>query len=180
MINKLIKRERSLLSPQSIEEFEFIEGSRSAIADAENEGLKIYVISNQPDVSKDWRSLNEEKLREINDRLIEEGVEKVYNCTHGPLNGKSDKTYTDQRGEIITCDCRKPQPGLIAKCFKENNLSLNESIIVGDSKTDILAAERFEGDEKEEFRSKIKIGENLGLCDKNMACLKNVVEEVVR
>lgn len=179
MINELVENEGEQISPQSVQDFEFIEGSKRAIEKAVDEGLLIYVISNQPDVSKGWRPLNEEKLGEIDHKLLELGVKTVYNCTHGPLNDRKDKTYTDRNGEIVTCDCRKPQPGLIEACFSKNDLNLQKSIIVGDSRTDMMAAARFEQKMSEHFRKKIKLGEYEGLCDKNMKSLKDVVEDIV-
>ena len=179
VINRLIERDGEEISPQSIDDFEFLPGSREAIEMAKEKDLSIYVISNQPDVSKKWRYLSKDKLEEINQRLREVGVDQIYNCVHGPVGGRKNKTYRDKGGDIRTCDCRKPQPGLIKECFNENNLTLQKSIIVGDSKTDMMAAERFEQNMDEHFRKKIKLGKDEGLYDKNMESLKEVVEDTV-
>ena len=179
VINRLIDRDGEEISPQSIEDFEFLPGSREAIRMAKERGLSIYVISNQPDVSKKWRSLNKDKLEQIDQKLKEIGIDQIYNCVHGPLGNRKNKTYRDDGGDIRTCDCRKPQPGLIDECFSENRLTAEKTVLVGDSRTDMIAAKRFEEKNGERFYSKIKLGDDEGLCHKNMGCLMEVVKELL-
>jgi histidinol phosphatase-like enzyme len=40
----------------------------------------------------------------------------------------------------MDCDCRKPAPGMIFRAARELNLSLSDSILVGDKPSDIQAA----------------------------------------
>ena len=178
VINRLIDRDGEEISPQSIEDFEFLPGSREAIRMAKERGLSIYVISNQPDVSKEWRYLSKDKLEKIDQRLRGVGVDQIYNCIHGPVGGRKNKAYRGEGGDIRTCDCRKPQPGLIDECFSENRLTAEKTVLVGDSRTDMIAAKRFEEKNGERFYSKIKLGDDEGLCHKNMGCLMEVVKEL--
>lgn len=40
------------------------------------------------------------------------------------------------------CPCRKPEPGMILQAARELNLDLERSFLIGDSRTDLEAAER--------------------------------------
>jgi D-glycero-D-manno-heptose 1,7-bisphosphate phosphatase len=66
--------------------------------------------------------------------LADAGValEAVYHCPHHPLGAVA--------GLTMDCDCRKPAPGMIVRAARELNLSLSDSILVGDKPSDIQAA----------------------------------------
>jgi D-glycero-D-manno-heptose 1,7-bisphosphate phosphatase len=59
-------------------------------------------------------------------------VDAVYHCPHHPKGSVA--------GLDIDCDCRKPAPGMILRAAHELNLSLADSILVGDKPSDIEAA----------------------------------------
>jgi len=157
VINKLIDNNSGKISPQSLKQFKFIEGSKEAIKKASEAGISIYVFSNQPDVSKTWRSLNEDSLENINQELMEIGVDRIFNCTHGPKMRNGNNRYRDNTGEITVCGCRKPQPGLIEQCVDLTDLEPGETAVVGDNDVDIEAAERFEEKYNVNFKFKTKI-----------------------
>ena len=52
-------------------------------------------------------------------------VDGIYFCPHTPEEN---------------CDCRKPRSGLLLKAAQEHNIDLENSLMIGDSQTDILAA----------------------------------------
>ena len=139
--------------------------------------MNIYVVSNQPDVSKSWRDLTKDKLAKIDSKMIEAGVDDIFYCTHGPIGSHEAKKYRDNEGEIVVCDCRKPQPTLINQVYSKYDLNLRNTLFVGDKKRDILAAKRFEDSKGSSFNSKIKIGKECGIEDKKMQSLIQVVEE---
>ncbi len=66
-------------------------------------------------------------------RFEEEGitVAKVYFCPHHPEEGKG--VYKR------TCDCRKPNPGMLFDARDQFNIDLANSILVGDKNVDIEA-----------------------------------------
>jgi len=179
VINKLISSNSEKISPQSLKEFEYIEGSKESIKKAKANGLSVYVFSNQPDVSKDWRSLDEDSLEQINQELREIGVDMVFNCTHGPIVEDGQKRYRNNKAQIVTCDCRKPQPGLIEMCCKNTSIDPSETIIVGDNESDIEAARRFEENNNNSFESKIKLGREKQIGDGVHQKLKDFVEDEV-
>lgn len=179
VINKLKRYKGNLISPQSLEEFRYIEDSKEALNTLEKQEIDVYVVSNQPDISKSWRKLNKKRLKEINHKLKLEGVEKVYNCTHGPKGNRKNKKYKDKDGNITVCNCRKPQPGLIEKCYQENTIKTNKAIFIGDKETDIKAATRFEQRYDREFQAKILITEQTKENVNTAKNLKNAMDKYI-
>lgn len=157
VINPLLDREGRVISPQSAREFEFLPGAREAIREAKDAGFQVVVFTNQPDVGKDWRELDGEELEEMNRELRQAGVDAVYACTHGPMGDSEERSYRED-GEIVTCDCRKPQPGLMEQAVEGLEVDVGKSYVVGDSRKDIESARRFEQETGESFAGKLGIG----------------------
>lgn len=84
----------------------------------------LFVVTNQPDVSKGLLSL--QKMKEINNQLIKDlpEITTIATCVHD---------YEDR------CYCRKPKPGLIIELAREYNVSLRSSWMIGDRWVDIEA-----------------------------------------
>lgn len=156
VINKLVGSDPDKVSPQSIDQFRYLPGSKRAIERSREAGISVYVFSNQPDVSKPWRKLNQDRLNEINQELRHIGVNKVFNCTHGPKLG-NERRYKNDDGNIVTCNCRKPQSGLIKDCYNNTSMNPSETIVVGDNSVDIVAATRFEEEYDVKFESKVRL-----------------------
>ena len=114
-----------------IDDFEFIEGVFGACLHFIQSGYKIVIVTNQAGIARglytesDYKILTDWMLSEF----LRHGVviDGVYHCPHHP----------DFTGP---CLCRKPNPGLIYQAYQDLNLSLGESILVGDKKTDLIAA----------------------------------------
>ena len=70
----------------------------------------------------------------IKQSLTEAGAEvaAVYHCPHHPSGTIPELS--------IECDCRKPAPGMILRAARELQLSLPNSILIGDKPSDIQAA----------------------------------------
>ena len=62
------------------------------------------------------------------------GIEGVYVCQHLP--GASLMKWS------ITCDCRKPEPGLLLRAARERGIDCARSISVGDMGRDVVAGRR--------------------------------------
>ena len=98
-----------------------------------NSHIRVLVVSNQPVLARgeaSWQDLENINIRI--DQLLSEHhayIDKFYYCPHHP-----DQGY---RGEIkhlkITCNCRKPEPGLIVNAISDFGLDLEKCIMVGDS-----------------------------------------------
>lgn len=115
---------------KSPEEWRPIEGSLEAIALLNKYGFKVVVISNQSGIARGYYSL--ETLNAMHDKmqqlLAKKGgkIEAIYFCPHAP----------DEH-----CLCRKPKTGLLELFSRENNYPLKNIFFVGDSLSDIKAAE---------------------------------------
>ena len=59
-------------------------------------------------------------------------ISGFYFCPHHPNKGYKNEIQSLK----ISCDCRKPKPGMIDKICKEYNTDLAKSIVIGDSSRD--------------------------------------------
>ncbi len=103
------------------EEFKFLPGSIKAIKLLNENGYKVFVISNQPGIAR-WKMQKrdlENIHKKMNKKLNENGakIEDIYYCPHGWDEG---------------CLCRKPKPGLLIQASKEHFIDLRKTIFIGD------------------------------------------------
>jgi len=98
-------------------------------------GFKVFVISNQPGMAK--AHFDEAMFDSISRRmreLLKQGNARVdgeYYCFHHP-QGSREKYR-------MTCDCRKPKPGLILRAAKDHEFSLPDTFFIGDGIVDVKA-----------------------------------------
>ena len=141
VINEIVWNEdiEQLDSPLKVEQFEFIDGVKEAIAMFGKKGYYVFVVTNQPAAAKGKTTLA--SLYDINTYMIEElkaagaTVDDVFMCPH--FTKKLPQTKEDFL--IKECDCRKPKPGLIHRAMKKYNIDLDASFMIGDSCTDVAA-----------------------------------------
>jgi D-glycero-D-manno-heptose 1,7-bisphosphate phosphatase len=102
------------------------------------QGFKLVLVTNQSAVARGW--LTEEDLGAIHAalaaKLVRGGarLDAVYYCPHHPVEGNG--IYR------VSCGCRKPGVGMIARASADLGLNPAVSYVVGDQKTDIELAER--------------------------------------
>lgn len=137
------------------EEFELIPQVAEAIKMINRSGYLTIVVTNQPVIARGDCTWDD--LRMIHDKMETElgkkgaFVDGIYVCPHHP-----DKGYEGERPEYkVTCDCRKPGPGLILRAAQDFNIDLSQSIMIGDSDNDIEAG-RQAG-----LKDCIKVGRNV-------------------
>ncbi len=115
---------------KSVDEWNPIPGSLEAINRLKKAGYLVIVATNQSGIARGL--FNEEVLRQIHDKmhrlLASRGasVDGIFYCPHGPQDN---------------CTCRKPKPGLLFQIAKQFDINLAETVFVGDSISDIRAAE---------------------------------------
>ena len=119
------------------EQFELEDSAVEAIRKINCSGYLAIVITNQPVVARGLCELKDvENIHMKMETLLgQNGVylDAVRFCPHHP-----DKGYPDENPEFkISCDCRKPNIGLIAECAAQFNIDLKESWMVGDTTVDI-------------------------------------------
>ena len=111
------------IAPWSLEEFNIIPGLKKPLSKLKEDGFYLFVITNQPDISKkiiDYNLVNEMSEILKNEFLIDE----IVVCPH----------IDDDN-----CECRKPKPGMILELSKKYDIDLKSSYLVGDNFKDILA-----------------------------------------
>jgi len=116
-----------------------LDGAARVVREFKQAGYCIVVISNQAIVARGLAS--EQQVSAIHTQLqamlVSAGglpVDAFYFCPHHP-----NATLLQYR---LECDCRKPRPGLLFRAASDLDLNLNQSYMVGDRITDIIAGHR--------------------------------------
>jgi D-glycero-D-manno-heptose 1,7-bisphosphate phosphatase len=118
-----------------IEDFEFVAGVREAAAELARLGFAIVVITNQAGIARgmyteaDFFTLT----GWMRARFAEAGVTLagVYHCPHHPTEGVG--------AWRISCNCRKPAPGMLLAAARDLGLDLANSAVFGDKCDDMRA-----------------------------------------
>lgn len=122
-------------SPQHLEEFDLLPGVGDAIRTINEMGFLAIVVSNQPGIAKgkctlpDLQAMTEKMHREL--AAVGAHLDAVYYCLHHP-----EALAVEYR---VSCDCRKPRPGLLLRAAAEHGIDLQASFMIGDGLTDMLA-----------------------------------------
>ena len=102
------------------------------------EGYLFVVISNQAGVARGYFKFDElEKVEQkLNLLFNKEGIEieGYYFCPHHPLGTIAEYT--------TSCNCRKPEPGMILKAAKDLRIDTARSWMIGDILNDVEAGNR--------------------------------------
>ena len=117
----------------SIEKPEFLDGSIDGLRALRDYGFEFIIITNQYLIEEGFITLEDYNRFHslVLDKLKCDGINvlQTYYCPHK----RSDN-----------CECMKPNPGMINKALKEYmDINLDECILVGDSKCDLLLAKHF-------------------------------------
>lgn len=116
---------------KSWDEFRFIPGAAEALAALTGAGLRIFVITNQSAIGRGI--VDRDAVDGINAKMIDvlraagAEIEAVLICPHSPED---------------SCDCRKPEPGLLYEAAGEHDVDLESSWLVGDAESDVVAGTR--------------------------------------
>jgi D-glycero-D-manno-heptose 1,7-bisphosphate phosphatase len=120
------------------EKLKLIPGAAEAIHLINASGMKAILVTNQSGVARGFFDEADvgavhARLREL---LLAEGgfLDGIYFCPHHPTEGRG--RY------LLSCDCRKPAPGLLIQAAAEFNIDPAGSYMVGDTLKDIEAGER--------------------------------------
>lgn len=114
-----------------IEDFEFVEGIFELCRFYSERGFLIFIVTNQAGIARKYYTVKDfvHLTKWMEKKFLDNGVliTKTYFCPHHPDFN-------------ISCDCRKPMPGMIYKARNEFNIDLSQSILIGDKPSDIEAA----------------------------------------
>lgn len=120
-----------------LERLVFFPFSVDAVRVLNRAGFAIVIVTNQAGIARGIvkEAFVGEAHRHIADRLEAGGakIDGFYYCPHYPT-GVVEKYRA-------TCDCRKPQPGLLRRAAKDLDLDLERSFVVGDRWHDLAAGQ---------------------------------------
>lgn len=137
VINKLIyHHEHGILdSPFTVEQFALISGVGEAIKRLRRHRYRVVLVSNQPGIAKGHLTHETfEAIRERMNRMLAvhgARLDREYYCLHHP--------EAEVARLKVSCDCRKPAPGLLFRAAEDMGINLEQSWMVGDGITDIQA-----------------------------------------
>jgi D-glycero-D-manno-heptose 1,7-bisphosphate phosphatase len=122
-------------TPLNPDQFRLLPDVPEAIRTLNQLGFKVVVVSNQPGIAKGKMTeglFNGIRVK-MKNQLEREGahLDAEYYCFHHP-----DAVREEYR---ISCECRKPKPGLFLKASSDLGLDPSRSFSVGDSLVDIKA-----------------------------------------
>lgn len=125
-----------------LEHFKLFPGVGEAIKRLNHSKYRSIVITNQPVVARGDLSLD--GLQIIHNKLetllgmSSAYLDRIYYCPHHPHRG--------YQGEVanlkVSCNCRKPNTGMIDFASADFNIDLSQSWLIGDTTVDILTARR--------------------------------------
>jgi D-glycero-D-manno-heptose 1,7-bisphosphate phosphatase len=121
----------------NVDHLQLIPGAAEAIIRLNKAGVAAVLVTNQSGAARGY--YEEEHIINLNKRLVDlldkQGahLDAVYYCPHLP-DGVVEK-YTS------VCQCRKPEPGMVAQAFEEHpHFDRSRSYVVGDKATDVELA----------------------------------------
>ena len=117
---------------KNTDEFDFIKGSEIAISKLSKIFNRILIVTNQQGIAKGIMSDND--LDVLHEYMLFE-IKKN--------GGVIDKIYYCPHLAVESCNCRKPNPGLIQQAMIDfPEIKLEQSYLIGDSDTDIIAGKK--------------------------------------
>jgi D-glycero-D-manno-heptose 1,7-bisphosphate phosphatase len=120
------------------EDFCWTEGAPEGIKWLNDHGYLVIVVTNQAGIARGLYAEDEflSFSNWINDRLRSLGahIDATYYCPHHPHEGNG--SYRRR------CLCRKPESGLLQKAIQEWNIDVENSILIGDKQSDLIAAQK--------------------------------------
>jgi D-glycero-D-manno-heptose 1,7-bisphosphate phosphatase len=123
VLNEIVERDGRVESPRLLSELRVTAGAAAAVSRLREAGLGVFVVTNQPDLSRGLLPATE--LAAMLDVLqANVGFDDVAVCPHDDGDG---------------CDCRKPLPGMLLQLAARWQVDLTRSWMVGDTWRDVEA-----------------------------------------
>lgn len=141
-----------------VDDFEFTPNCIEGLCNFKARGFDFIVVTNQAGIARGLYTEDEYHIltRHLETQLNFFGIDfmHIYHCPHHPDGSVA--------GYAMVCECRKPKPGMFHQAIKEYDVDIKKSIMVGDKRTDLLAA-RAAGVEACVF---VETGHPISLADK--------------
>jgi D-glycero-D-manno-heptose 1,7-bisphosphate phosphatase len=125
VINKAIVREGRPYPPAEVKDFEIYEEVAAGCTRLAAAGYSLVVVTNQPDVARgtQTRAAVDAMHRKMLDALPQ--ITRVEVCWHAGAD------WGD------SCDCHKPEPGMVLRAAKALDIDLSLSFLIGDRWRDV-------------------------------------------
>ena len=117
------------------EEFKFVDGIFDLCRFAKQQGYLLVVVTNQAGIGRGFYT--EADFHALTEKMCER-----FQCEGAPIDRVYFSPFHPEHGlgrYKLDSPCRKPNPGMILRAAGELAISLEESILVGDKESDILA-----------------------------------------
>ena len=112
-----------------INDFIFHEGIFSTCTHFLNLGYEIIIVTNQSGIARGYYNENDFKILSVwMINCFKEKNINILDIFHCPHNEKSN------------CKCRKPRPGMLLDAKEKYNIDMQNSWLIGDKESDIIAA----------------------------------------
>ena len=121
-----------------INDFQYADNAVKGMRRLQDLGYKIIIVTNQAGIAKgifsevDYHDLTKWYLSDLKNKGID--IIDVFYCPHHP-NGEVD-------GYAVSCQCRKPCPGMILDAIKKYRIDAKCSLVIGDKLSDVEAGKR--------------------------------------
>jgi len=123
VLNRAVVKNGKPHPPANESELELTPGAKSVLQKLKDQGYKLLVVTNQPDVARGTTA--RETVEAIHRKLANElPIDDFFVCYH---------TDSDH------CDCRKPKSGLLLEGARRHQIDLSSSFMVGDRWRDVEA-----------------------------------------
>ncbi|MDC9590766.1 D-glycero-beta-D-manno-heptose 1,7-bisphosphate 7-phosphatase [Xenorhabdus sp. XENO-10] len=119
-----------------IDNFQFIDGAIEAMLELKKMGYALVLVTNQSGIAR--KIFTEDQFMQLTEwmdwSLADRGVDLdgIYYCPHHP--------EAEDEEHKKSCNCRKPQPGMLLDAQQELHIDMSSSYMVGDKIEDMLAA----------------------------------------
>src|SRR5271163_4409966 len=123
VINRAVVRDGKPFPPSLVKELELPPEVPSSLRDLKAHGFALFVITNQPDVSRGTHT--------------RDAVEAIHQALASSL--PIDDIFACYHDDADHCACRKPNPGMLLEAQRKHNIDLSRSFMVGDRWRDIDA-----------------------------------------
>lgn len=121
-----------------IEDLEILPGVAEGVKLLNEAGFVVVVPTNQSGIARGYYDVEDmQKINEEISRILSKNrarIDAFYFCPHHP-KGKVD-TFS------VSCNCRKPKPGMFLKAAEEHNIDFRASFSIGDKIRDLEPAKK--------------------------------------
>lgn len=123
VLNRAVVKNGKPHPPASANELEITPGAKSILEKLKEQGYKLLVVTNQPDVARG--TTTRETVEAIHRKLANDlPIDEFFVCYHADADH---------------CDCRKPKSGLLLEGARRHQIDLASSFMIGDRWRDVEA-----------------------------------------